>query len=71
MKQITYTTVGSVRGCCGHNHRSAAAAGLCVGRDQRACESQGGYSDRQVRRSDGRDLEDWEHDAELQARNPY
>ena len=44
----TYTTAGSVRGSCGHKHRSHAAAERCLAQDQRGCESQGGYSDRRV-----------------------
>lgn len=42
------TCIGSVRGCCGHAHRSIEAAEACIARDQRGCESQGGYSDRRV-----------------------
>jgi len=42
------TCYGSVRGCCGHVHRSWDAAQRCVERDQRGCQSQGGYSDRHV-----------------------
>lgn len=44
-----YTTRGSVRGGCGHLHRTADAARACLQRDQRGCERQGGYSDRGVR----------------------
>lgn len=43
-----YTTKGNVRGECGHEHRTEAAAQACLERDQRGCASQGGYSDRVV-----------------------
>lgn len=43
-----YTTYGSVRGCCGHRHRTPEAAQACIDRDQRGCASQGGYSDRSI-----------------------
>lgn len=52
----TYTTKGSVRGCCGHKHRTLEAAVRCVRGDQRGCQSQGGYSDRRVVRTDGEAL---------------
>lgn len=45
----TYTTVGPVRGCCGHHHRTIKAAADCCRRDQSGCKSQGGYSDRSLR----------------------
>ena len=60
----TYTTKGSVRGCCGHQHRSIMTAVECAQRDQRGCHSQGGYSDREVVRSDGEELTEVEY-AEL------
>jgi hypothetical protein len=41
-----YTCRGSVRGSCGIKHRSIGAALRCQDQDQRACASQGGYSDR-------------------------
>jgi hypothetical protein len=50
----TYTTIGSVRGCCGHDHRSIGAAQRCLARDARGCRAQGGYSDRYIVRDDGR-----------------
>ncbi len=56
----TYTTEGSVRGCCGHKHRTIEAAIRCIKRDQAGCSSQGGYSDRSVVRVDGEDLTDSE-----------
>ena len=43
-----YETYGSVRGKCGHKHRSIRTATACLLRDRRGCESQGGYSDRDV-----------------------
>lgn len=46
----TYTTIGSVRGTCGHNHRTIAAAYRCCQRDHNACAGLGGgaYSDRYI-----------------------
>jgi len=43
-----FTTIGSVRGSCRHNHRTLNAAIDCCDRDSSACKSQGGYSDRRV-----------------------
>lgn len=43
-----WTTVGSVRGCCGHAHRSEDTAYRCLAGDRDGCASQGGYSDRRV-----------------------
>lgn len=51
-----YETYGSVRGCCGHRHRSLHTALSCLARDQSGCASQGGYSDRRVRRFGGQEL---------------
>ena len=50
----TYTTKGSVRGCCGHRHKTIRTALDCLARDQTACHNfgVGCYSDRQVRRVD-------------------
>ena len=56
----TYTTKGSVRGCCGHKHRSLEAAVKCAREDQKGCQSQGGYSDRQIVRTDGEELTEGE-----------
>lgn len=53
----TYTTQGSVRGCCGHQHRTIEAAQRCAARDHAGCKSQGGYSDRSVVKSDGSELD--------------
>lgn len=44
-----YTTWGSVRGCCGHLHATIEAAEKCIEKDNTGCQSQGGYSDRQIR----------------------
>lgn len=48
--ETTYTTSGSVRGTCGHQHHTVEAAAECMARDARACRSLGGgaYSDRHV-----------------------
>ena len=62
MSNVTYTTIGSVRGSCGHAHRTIAAAKACADADQRACHRHGGYSDRDVRRSDGSRLSEREHE---------
>lgn len=53
---MAYETYGSVRGCCGHRHRSIATAVACIGRDHAGCVAQGGYSDRYVRRAGGEPL---------------
>lgn len=45
---MTYSTYGSVRGCCGHRHATREAAEKCLARDRAGCASQGGYSDRSV-----------------------
>ena len=62
MTTVTYSAVGSVRGSCGHAHRTVGAAALCRARDQRACRRHGGYSDRDVERSDSRELTEDEQD---------
>lgn len=43
-----YRTIGSVRGDCGHHHRTLSGAARCLRRDEAGCASQGGYSDRSV-----------------------
>jgi hypothetical protein len=43
-----WTTYGSVRGGCGHLHRTVEAAARCRQRDAHGCAVQGGYSDRAV-----------------------
>jgi hypothetical protein len=62
MTMNTYTTDGSVRGDCGHRHRTLSGAIQCLARDQAGCKSQGGYSDRQIRHSDGSPLTEREYD---------
>lgn len=58
----TYTTTGSVRGDCGHQHKTLRAAVACLMRDQRGCKAQGGYSDRTVTYGDGKPLSDEDHE---------
>lgn len=53
----TYTTQGSVRGCCGHQHKTIEAAQRCINRDHAGCVRQGGYSDRSVVKGDGTELD--------------
>ena len=48
----TYTTRGSVRGTCGHRHRTIGAAVRCLLADQSGCRNNGGYSDRVIRVTD-------------------
>lgn len=46
-----YTTTGSVRGTCGHRHRTYETAERCAVQDQRDCRAIPGghsYSDRSV-----------------------
>jgi hypothetical protein len=50
-----YTCWGSVRGNCGHYHKSIEAAEKCIARDDRGCAAQGGYSDRSIRVIDSPD----------------
>lgn len=45
---MTYTAFGSVRGDCGHAHRSARSARRCAAKDERACAAVRGYSDRRA-----------------------
>lgn len=44
-----YTTTGSVRGSCGHYHRTEEGAQKCIDSDMVGCVRQGGYSDRYIR----------------------
>lgn len=60
-KTCTYTCTGSVRGGCGHKHRTIEAAIRCCRADQRDCKDQGGYSDRQPRNSDGSRLSETDY----------
>ena len=34
MKKVSYSTTGSVRGCCGHKHRTIDSAVTCIEKDQ-------------------------------------
>lgn len=43
-----FSAQGSIRGACGHRHRTLAAANACCRSDHRGCGAQGGYSDRRV-----------------------
>jgi hypothetical protein len=54
--RVFYTCKGDTRGDCGHNHRRITTAVQCCAADSRGCRKQGGYSDRVVRRTDGRAL---------------
>jgi hypothetical protein len=45
---VRFVCSGDVRGECGVRHRCRIAARRCIARDQRACERQGGYSDRGI-----------------------
>ena len=44
----TYTTIGDIRGECGHRHRTLRTAAICRHRDSVGCVSHGGYSDRRL-----------------------
>ena len=67
--KTTYHAIGSVRGACGHAHRSIAAAVRCAHRDELACRRAGGgaYSDRVVKRTDMVALTEDERDAVVDA----
>ena len=43
---IAYTPIGTVRGCCGHMHRTVDTAARCVARDLAKCRVRGDCSDR-------------------------
>jgi len=55
-----YITTGSLRGGCGHRHRSIAAAVRCLDRDRRTCLARGERSDRRVVHANGSELVDIE-----------
>jgi hypothetical protein len=57
---MTYTTKGSVRGNCGHKHRSIVTAHKCLLADHVGCKRQGGYSDRYVCRTDDSEFSELE-----------
>lgn len=67
MSRVRYHAIGSVRGPCGHEHRSIETAERCRRRDAAACHALGGgaYSDRVVLRTDGEPLNDAELDLRL------
>ncbi len=48
-EKIYYTVWGTIRGGCGHAHRTLQGAVRCLERDQNGCQSRGGYSDREIR----------------------
>jgi hypothetical protein len=58
--RIYYTCFGSVRGYCGVKHRHLGSAVRHIQKDQTDCESIGGFSDRNVIRSDGEPLSNLE-----------
>jgi len=61
--KTSWTTRGSVRGCCGHKHKRIGSAIACIGKDSRDCVSVGGYSDRHlVKMIDGNEVEMDEYD---------
>ena len=55
MNKRAYTTYGSVRGSCGHKHRTIASAVVCLTKDRKVCRRYGGYSDRRVGVHDSQD----------------
>ena len=61
-KHETYHAIGSVRGSCGHRHRSLRTACKCLRKDELDCESVGGYSDRHIERTDETDLSEYDLD---------
>ena len=62
MNERGYTTSGPVRGACGHRHRTLSGAIRCLDEDSAGCKRQGGYTDRSIRRVDGKALTDDELD---------
>lgn len=52
--KTTYVAAGSIRGCCPHGHKTEDSAAKCRDADRRACEREGGYSDRDWHRADCR-----------------
>jgi len=56
-----YRTQGSVRGRCGHNHRTLSGAVRCLKQDRKGCAVAGGYSDRDIVRIDGVELTEGEY----------
>lgn len=66
-----YTTRGSVRGSCGHKHRSIDTAAKCVKRDMGGCKGQGGYSDRSVAKVEDGELVELSEDEFYEARSGF
>jgi hypothetical protein len=65
-KAVTYRAAGPRCGGCPHHHRTITGAQRCADRHQARVVRKRGvevYSDRDVVRWDGRDLEAWERDA--------
>ena len=58
----TYHAKGNVTGSCGHAHRTIAAAENCRRSHAARCHAAGGYSDRELERTDGSRIEGWEYD---------
>ena len=50
MQKNYYYCDGSVRGACGHKHRTIVGAAKCCERDTKGCLKVGGYSDRWLRK---------------------
>lgn len=69
---MKYTCKGSVRGTCGHQHRTLRGAAECLLRDEKRCSRLGGgaYSDRDVVRQDGQPLTDDERSAVVDVLHP-
>jgi hypothetical protein len=61
-----YSVYGSVRGNCGHKHRTIEAAHACFMRDAASCQRVGGYSDRWSLRTyvDGHQIDTSDDDRE-------
>lgn len=57
--ETKYTTLGTVRGSCGHNHKTIQAAYNCLRKDQKDVNSLGGgaYSDRIIVRASMEELD--------------
>lgn len=58
MSATNYRCVGSVRGWCGHKHRTLSGALRCLQDDSDGCGRQGGYSDREVLVYEGDERQD-------------
>lgn len=58
---MRYECVGSVRGKCGHKHRTIKGAVKCLLRDKKICIEQRGYSDRNIYRENNVSLDEREY----------